>query len=181
MKIIVGLGNPGEKYANNRHNVGFMFVNYLLNENVTRFKFDKYLKSEIVQLKINNKDVVLAKPQTFMNNSGIAVKSCITRYQAQITQDLYVVHDDLDIPLGKFKIQKGAGPKLHKGIRSIEEFIGTKNFWRIRIGVDNRPQGIHIPGETYVLQDFTPSEKQIVEQLFVSISLRLQTLLDNAD
>jgi len=176
MKLIVGLGNPGEKYQNNRHNVGFMFVDFLLKNLTTRynllpiaFKDDKYLQSQTAEVEVENKKIILVKPQTYMNKSGIAIRSCVNRYSINIAQDLIVVHDDLDIPLEKFKIQKGTGPLLHNGLESIEKNIGTKNFLRIRIGVDNRPLENRIDGETYVLQDFKEEEKEMINKSFSNI------------
>ncbi|MEK7182841.1 MAG: aminoacyl-tRNA hydrolase, partial [Patescibacteria group bacterium] len=119
MKLIVGLGNPGKQYENTRHNVGYMVIDKIKNQ----------------KLKIKN--MMLVKTNVFMNNSGEAIKKLTTDYRLQTT-DLYVVHDDLDIPLGQFKIQYGRGPKDHKGIQSIEETLGTNEFWRVRVGVDNR-------------------------------------------
>ncbi len=177
MKLIVGLGNPGKKYEHNRHNVGFMFVDYLsahlqtITHNLppTIFKSDKYLLSEIAELRINNNKIILVKPQTFMNKSGSAIKSCVARYMLNTTEDMAVIHDDLDIPLGKFKIQKGSGPKLHNGLESIEKVLSTKDFWRIRIGVDNRQATGYVDGETYVLQDFKEEEKNGLPDLFFKI------------
>jgi PTH1 family peptidyl-tRNA hydrolase len=174
MKLIVGLGNPGEEYKNNRHNVGFMFVDYLLknqrlrikdqNDNL-KFKNNKYLLSNIYSLSHN---VILAKPQTFMNKSGDAVKKLTTTYSLS-PSDLIIIHDDLDIPLGKFHIQKSVGPKLHNGIESIEKILKTKDFLRVRIGVDNRLPEKRINGETYVLQNFLEKEKTIINQTFPEI------------
>ena len=176
MKLIVGLGNPGEKYKNNRHNVGFQFVDYIA----------KLLHCYIVKNKQSNNvtiqqcnNVLLAKPLTFMNNSGPAVTKLIKNFKFQIS-NLIVVHDDLDIPLGKFKIQKATGPQLHNGIESVEKALRTKNFWRVRIGVDNRPflndpeRAKRVEGETYVLQDFTQEEKQQINQFFPTIYQRLK-------
>ncbi len=181
MKLIVGLGNPGEKYKNNRHNVGFQFVDYLIeNLQISNFKFQKHLKSMVYSLKSN---LVLAKPITFMNLSGTAVKQIIGNWKLEI-RNLVVEHDDLDIPLGKFKNQKGTGPLLHNGIESIEKTMGTKDFWRIRIGIDNRPVDIgpersrRVDGETYVLQNFSEGEKTtILTVVFPAILKRLQTLM----
>jgi len=179
MKLIIGLGNPGEKYKNNRHNVGFMFVDYLVNaltssrvhpeqwfhrERVNGFKYDKYLLSNIYHLSSN---IVLAKPQKFMNKSGEAVKKLTTTYPL-LPNDLIIVHDDLDIPFGMFKIHR-EGPKLHNGIESIEKTLGTKDFLRVRIGVDNRTSNKRINGETYVLQNFTNNEMVIINQVFSEI------------
>jgi len=202
MICIVGLGNPGEKYQYNRHNVGFQFIDYLI-ENLKnpclagrqanyKIKIQKNLSSIIYHLSSN---LILAKPLTFMNKSGEAVQKIIGNWKLKI-ENLVVVHDDLDIPLGKFKIQKGTGPELHNGIKSIEEALKTKpsfakasegkDFWRIRIGVDARPARRNldeggqpdrwIDGETYVLHDFLPSEKDLLnEDVFPEILSRLQS------
>lgn len=152
-----------------------MFVDYLAKRescNVQRFKKDKLLKSEIETLhatRYTNNGIVLAKTTTFMNESGFAVKACVTRYTLHVTRNLIVVHDDLDIPLGKFRIVKGYGPKLHNGIDSIEEKLGTKDFLRVRIGVDNRTPENRIPGIEYVLQDFEEGEKKITLDIFSQI------------
>ncbi len=170
MKLIVGLGNPGEKYQGNRHNVGFMFVDYLEKKiEGGRRKIDKYLDVEIAKITFKNEAIILAKPQTFMNESGHAVKKIINKLQLIMSNDLYVVHDDLDIRLGEYKIQKGKGPKLHNGIESIEQTLQTKDFWRVRIGVDNRDPEKRIHGEAYVLQDFTEEEREKIKHVFRSI------------
>ena len=93
--------------------------------------------------------------------------------------DLIVAHDDLDIPLGKFKIQKGEGPRLHNGISSIEKALGSKDFWRIRIGVDNRDTAKRIDGETYVLQDFTRGEKAILLHTFHDVVDKWKNVFHN--
>ncbi len=161
MKLIVGLGNPGVKYQNNRHNVGFMFVDYLTNE---LGKSDQLDKSKIK----------LFKPKTFMNPSGVDVNKVIGKWKLDI-ENLIVVHDDLDIPLGKFKIQKATGPLLHGGLTSIEQHLGANDFWRVRIGVDNRKPENWVDGETYVLQDFTSEEKITIVESFPKILERLKT------
>ena len=180
MKIIVGLGNPGPKYQNNRHNIGHMMIDYMADQ-VQSAKF----KVQSCNLKLK-----IFKTDCFMNLSGQAVKKIIKNCRLKI-ENLIVVHDDLDIPLGKFKIQKGTGPLLHNGIESIEKTLGTKAFWRVRIGIDNRlPKKtaylIHdrgsdkqsakwIDGESYVLIDFTPEERKTINQSFPKIFSRLQT------
>ncbi|QQG44225.1 MAG: aminoacyl-tRNA hydrolase [Candidatus Roizmanbacteria bacterium] len=174
MKLLIGLGNPGKKYINNRHNVGFMFVDYIINSVNQNFdlKKDNKLKANVYKLKFNGEDFIVAKPQTFMNLSGNAVQKIISNFKLQIS-NLIVVHDDLDIPLGKFKIQKGVGPKLHNGLTSIEESLKTKDFLRIRIGVENRSEENRLPGEAYVLQDFTTEEKEIITKVFEEIRKKL--------
>ena len=158
MILIVGLGNPGKKYINNRHNVGHIFIDYLANE-LTR--------SQINVLKI-------VKTDCFMNQSGVFVKKFIENRKLKI-ENLFVVHDDLDIPLGKFHIQFAVGPQLHNGLESIEDHLHTKDFWRIRIGIDNRLADKRIPGETYALQNFLPDEKKmLVTEIFPKIFLQLK-------
>lgn len=171
MKLIVGLGNPGEKYKNNRHNVGFQFIDFiakLLNCSIV-----KHTKDFETIKQSNNETILLAKPLTYMNNSGKPIKKLIAEYRIPTT-DLLIVHDDLDIPLGNFKIQLGTGPKLHNGIESIENHLHSKNFWRVRIGVDNRSNTGWIDGEIYTLQDFITEEKKIIHQVFKQIITRLE-------
>lgn len=156
MRLIVGLGNPGKKYQNNRHNVGQMLIEYL----VVKFKSYKV------------KELKFFKTSVFMNESGKEVKKLAMNYELSATS-LYVAHDDLDIPIGKFKIVLGRGPQLHNGLESIEEALGTNEFWRIRIGVENRTPENRPSGEAYVLSDFTEVEKEIILKTFPVIADRL--------
>jgi PTH1 family peptidyl-tRNA hydrolase len=153
MKLIVGLGNPGEKYKNTRHNAGFLLVDELE--------------------KLNLPAVILFKPQQFMNRSGVEVKKLVRKYPLD-RNELYVVHDDLDIPLGKFKITKGRGPKVHNGLKSIYEQLGTKDFWHVRIGIDNRTAtGFSGTGEDYVLESWRPEERETVKSVIKSAAKEL--------
>ncbi|MEK7525230.1 MAG: aminoacyl-tRNA hydrolase [Patescibacteria group bacterium] len=155
MKLIVGLGNPGDEHKENRHNVGFMVVDRLAEEAEWESKFEALI--------LKSRDCLLVKPQMFMNRSGEVVAKLVNFYKVT-TDDLMVIHDDLDIRLGEYKIQKGVGPKIHNGLTSVEEQLGTANFWRLRLGVDNRPAGqARTPGDEYVLSDFLPGEKEIIE------------------
>ncbi|MEJ2347901.1 MAG: aminoacyl-tRNA hydrolase [Patescibacteria group bacterium] len=166
MKLIVGLGNPGEEHKNNRHNVGFMVVDGLSNE-----KWSSVRKFQSLIIKKGQK-FILAKPQTYMNSSGKAVKKIVDHFKIK-TSDLWVIHDDLDISLGDFKIQKGKGPRLHKGVISIEKELGKSDFWRVRVGVENRDPENRIPGEAYVLQDFKEEEMEIIKSVVNEISKEL--------
>src|SRR3990172_6433738 len=118
MKLIIGLGNPEEKYKKNRHNVGYMVIDELTKKRLP-------------------KDVVVKKTNIFMNESGEFMNKLVEQYHLK-PSDLWVIHDDLDIALGSYKIQKGKGPKLHNGVNSIERELGTDEFWRVRVGVENR-------------------------------------------
>lgn len=168
MLLIVGLGNKGKEYEKTRHNAGFMFVDYLTLKLGQVFTFDKYSDSEILRGTLNKKELILAKPQTFMNDSGRAVRALTMHYNLQ-PSTIYIVHDDLDLRLGEYKIQKGKGPKIHNGILSVEEYLKTKDFWRVRIGVDNRTTGNRIDGYNYVLQNFRPEELKTLTDTFPSL------------
>ena len=109
-----------------------------------------------------------------MNDSGLFVKGLVEQYHTN-TSDLWVIHDDLDIPLGSFKIQKGKGPKLHNGVNSIERELGSDEFWRVRVGVDNRNPNDRTTGEEYVLQDFSQEEKNILDKVSQEICKKLAT------
>ena len=174
MKLIVGLGNPGEKYSKNRHNVGFVVVEELARQYpstpVLQFSSNKKFNCEIVQ----TKELILAKPQTFMNDSGVVVAALANFYKI-VPSDIYIVHDDLDISLGSYKIQHGKGPKVHNGLRSVEEKLGTDKFFNVRVGVENREvRGNRgIPGMVYSLQDFTSEERVVIEKVVNDICKEL--------
>ncbi len=165
MKLVVGLGNPGEKYVGNRHNVGFTVVETLAGGKSWRRSASGLL--EYVWLP--QFEVELIKPQTFMNRSGEAVRYVCRKHTELTPQDVWVVHDDLDIVLGEYKIQLGKGPKLHGGIQSIEARLGSQEFWRVRVGVEHRDRSVGIPGDRYVLADFLQEERQVVEEVIARI------------
>ena len=169
MKLIVGLGNTGEKFKNNRHSVGFVVLDKLASKaNSGQWSVSRKFHCTLSTV---HRTLILAKPQTMMNNSGQAVKKLVAHYKIKMP-DIWVIHDDLDIKLGDYKIQKGKGPKLHNGVNSIERELGNGNFWRVRIGIENRMpnakwpmlNGKKISGEQYVLQDFTKEELEILER-----------------
>ena len=168
MILIVGLGNPGKKYLNNRHNIGHMFVNYLLEDQKSKIKDQNY-----------NSKIKILKTDCFMNVSGVFANKLIRNLKLEI-RNLIVVHDDLDIPLGKFHIQFASGPQLHNGLESVEQHLKTRDFWRIRIGVDARTPDRKKPGETYALQNFLLEEKQLLEsEIFPKVFTQLQLHLKN--
>lgn len=176
MKLIVGLGNPGKKYENNRHNVGFMLadrlIEYLHTQEQIPIKHETKFDCIFARVQLETEAFIVSKPQTYMNRSGQAVSKIMQYYKVPL-ENLYIAHDDLDILLGKYKIQKGTGPKLHNGITSIESVLGTKDFWRVRIGVENRSEENRIPGEAYVLQDFTEEERKVTKGVINEIINKL--------
>ena len=153
MKLVVGLGNPGIDYVNTRHNVGYVVV-------------DSLLKNKPIG------DVITRKTNVFMNQSGEFVKAQADKYQIK-NDEIYIIHDDLDIPLGQYKIQFAKGPKDHNGIKSINEALGTDEYWHVRIGIDNRPADSRPMGEEYVLQNFTDYEKTVLDPVIKEICHKL--------
>jgi peptidyl-tRNA hydrolase, PTH1 family len=187
MILIIGLGNPGKYYARTRHNVGFMMVDKLQEEwNFPEFEFNKKFDTEISEGKINpplppgegggEGKILLAKPQTFMNRSGEAVKKIMKFYKLK-PSDIIVIHDDLDIDLGKFKISADSSAAGHRGVESIIDALGTKNFKRLRIGIEGTEmrKKRKIPGDKFVLKKFTESEKKKVSELLTNIEREIQT------
>jgi len=171
MKIIIGLGNPGEQYIKTRHNAGFMLLNYLrVNWQCAHWRFQKRFQTEISK----NPNCILVKPQTFMNLSGESVDAILKKYELNHTSDLIIAFDDLDLEVGKWKLQKGRGPRGHNGLESIYNHLGTKDFWHLRIGIDGR-QGIRlVDPKDYVLSDFSSEEKRKLKQVFAEISVELR-------
>ncbi len=167
--LIVGLGNPSDKYRNNRHNVGFMFVDYVVTKTESeKPKNEKKFDAEIAEIPFKGGKALVAKPQSYMNRSGDVVHKISDFYKIAVA-NIMVVHDDLDIPLGRFRIHIGTSPLTHNGIASIDEALGTKGYTRIRIGIENREAVNHPSGEDYVLSDFTQDEQKIIEDLFPQI------------
>ncbi len=154
MTIIVGLGNPGTKYEKTRHNFGFQVLDLLAGTNNWENKYDcQFIKLE---------DVILAKPQTFMNKSGEALLQILKYYP---DSQLIVVHDELDLPLGSLKIQKNISGAGHNGVQSIIDSIGSKDFIRIRLGIDNPNLNSNIPADDFVLQKFSDDEQNLVKEV----------------
>ena len=163
MMLIVGLGNPGEKYQYNRHNAGFLYLDFLFayftSEGITmEWENSKKFKASVCSFTYNGKKLTLLKPQTFMNDSGVSVGSYMAWSRIK-PSEILLVHDDLDIPLGMYKYNTQKSPKIHNGILSVEKHVKTKEFTRLRIGVDNR-QGIKENGIAYVLSDFSQEEEK---------------------
>jgi len=167
--MFIGLGNPGSRYDSTRHNAGFVILENLRKVlECPQFTSSKKVFADVCKIK----NVLFVKPQTFMNESGKAVKAALTYYSdsdtAQETggyKNLFVIHDDLDLPLGTYKIQYGIGPKGHNGLLSIYQHLKTQNFWHIRVGVDSRQGDRSIPPQEYVLQRFSPQELEKFYQM----------------
>ena len=181
MKLIVGLGNPGRGYAHNRHNIGFLCLSHFARTQGIRFDKKKG-KARIGTGEAAGNEVVLAKPQTYMNHSGQSVNLLVNRFDIN-PDDLLVIHDDLDLTLGKIRISHGSGSGGHKGVNSIIYSLESQDFIRIRVGI-GRPMP---PSDSasisedgiiaYVLSDFTAEEKKIVNQVIPRMSEAIYCLL----
>lgn len=178
MVFFVGLGNPGEQYAFTRHNIGWMFLDHLAQEmTLPDFRDQKKHSAQITK----NASVCMIKPTTYMNRSGEAVRKVIQFFDQQslatsTMDNIVVVHDDLDIPFGSWKVQFGTGPKVHNGVNSIRSHLGGEQFWYVRLGIDDRGGDRQIPGHEYVLQPFTKIQRDQLSALFTEVTHHLSTL-----
>lgn len=209
MKLVVGLGNPGRRYQGTRHNVGFAVLdklveraqnlkrkvqNYNLKLKTNDWQLSTQGKLEYLWMEFGEERVELVKPLTFMNTSGEALAYILKKHPTLSMDEIYVMHDDLDISLGKYKIQFGKGPREHGGLTSIYQSLGNREFWHVRIGIENRIQqaqsvklkvqsvdslqhfqiqktsdSIRISGEKYVLQRFAEEEKAVIERVIRTV------------
>lgn len=153
MKLIVGLGNPGSEYQNTRHNIGFMFVDEVAKANKIDFKLNKSLKCFIGDFLYNGEKIIFCKPVTFMNLSGESVIKVMKFYKIE-TEDVLVIHDDLDLPVGKIRIRPSGSSGGQKGMTNIINLLGTQEIKRIRIGISKGRETI-----SHVLGCFSEDEK----------------------
>jgi PTH1 family peptidyl-tRNA hydrolase len=173
-RLIVGLGNPGRKYRHNRHNVGFMALDQLARRN--QLDFTRQQSDAIVSVgTIAGSRVVLAKPQTFMNKSGVPV-AVLRRFYKVADEDLLVIFDDLDLPVGTLRIRPFGGSSGHNGMKSLIERLGTQGFPRVRIGI-GRPPGRMDPAR-YVLKDFDKDQRPLVQQVYDRAALAVETWIE---
>lgn len=164
MKLIVGLGNPGREYENNRHNIGYLAVEgiaYDLSENFKLFGQQK--KSELFQTSLGGEKTFFQKPLTFMNLSGEAVVEAAFFYKIE-PKDICVIHDELDLPFGDVRLKIGGGEGGHNGLKSISKCLGTPNYARIRMGIGRPPHPEMDVGD-YVLSDFKKNELDELDRM----------------
>lgn len=199
MKLIVGLGNPGEKYVNTRHNVGFMALDSFLRdfepEKETSWNQNSKFKSDIAEIvwQRQEKDpgkiphgeekVILAKPLTYMNDSGLAVKLLVDFYKVKM-EDLWILHDDVDFPAGSMRIRLGGASAGHRGITSIIDALGTDKFYRFRLGIGRPGESEHSGVSHYVLDTFNHEDHSKIRELLKrstkAIELGLEKDLESA-
>ncbi|MCA9360659.1 aminoacyl-tRNA hydrolase [Candidatus Nomurabacteria bacterium] len=183
MYYIVGLGNPGEKYSNTRHNVGWLALDYFLVENqLPALVSSKQFSGEVTEGVVAGGEVKVLYPDTYMNNSGSAVVKFVPKDDIS---KLIVVHDDIDLPFGEVKIGKGKGAGGNNGVQSIIDKLGTKEFVRVRVGIApksiwtgkvKRPQGGG-PLERFVLKPFGLTEKGDLPEVYKKVQLALETII----
>jgi PTH1 family peptidyl-tRNA hydrolase len=194
MKLIVGLGNPGKKYEKTRHNAGAFVVCEFLNLNSPPFgklKLNKKLKSLISKGELNDEEIIIAFPQTFMNNSGLAVRAIASYYKLE-PKDIWVANDEIDLPLGKIRISRDGSAGGHRGVSSVINELKTKNFIRFRVGIatpesrktcgeqftPSLSRGT-IPAEKFVLQNFSKEEKTKINESAKKIIGAIELALKN--
>lgn len=175
MKLIIGLGNPGEKYTNTRHNAGFLAVDFFLKDKNPTSCQSKF-SAQICELFFGTQKVLFVKPQTFMNNSGMAVKEISDFYKTNPQTDILIIHDEVDLPFGEIRLAENSSAAGHNGVQNIIDQLNTQNFKRLRIGIETRQTRQQLPTETFVLQNFTDEEmKKNQEDIFPKI----KTLIEN--
>ncbi len=173
MFLVVGLGNPGSKYKKTLHNVGFLYLDSLADSLGVKVDSEKW-QGHYAKTRIENDQVVLLKPATFMNLSGRSVAAAASFYK--IAPDrIIIIHDDLDLEFAQIKISVGKGPGGHNGIKSIIDCLGTREFVRIRCGI-GRPPG-PMPVDKYVLSKFKPAESDLIESRYDLMTRGLETII----
>jgi PTH1 family peptidyl-tRNA hydrolase len=179
--LVVGLGNPGPQYEKTRHNVGFMVADLLAGRLGGTFKVHKRSGAEIVTGRLGNRPVVVAKPRTYMNESGRHIGP-LAKFYSVSPADVIVIHDELDIDFGRIRLKLGGGEGGHNGLRSVVNALGTKDFHRVRIGI-GRPPGRKDPA-AFVLENFTAAERAevpaICEQAADATELLIESGLESA-
>lgn len=161
MKLIIGLGNPGREYAEDRHNTGFMTVDRLAARLRVRFN-QKRAQSQVATAAVDGERIALAKPQTYMNLSGESVRRLMAELGAKL-EDVLVVYDDVDLPLGTLRLRRQGSPGTHNGMRSIVQALGTQGFARLRLGI-GAPEGRQDLRD-YVLGPFGATERPLADEM----------------
>lgn len=173
MRLVVGLGNPGPKYRNNRHNIGFMAADEIVRRHGLSAPRSKF-QGEVSEGEIGGDKVMVLKPATFMNESGRSVGEAVRFYKLN-TEDVFVIYDEIDLAAAKIRVKQGGGHAGHNGLRSIDAHLSDKNYWRVRLGIGH-------PGEksqvsNHVLGDFSKQDRLWVERELDALAAELPLLL----
>ncbi len=182
--LLIGLGNPEKAYFETRHNVGFLFLDFLATSlQASKFNLEKKLLAETAIGHFNSQKIILAKPQTFVNKSGEAVKKLVGNWKLKM-ENLIIVHDDLDVPFGSTKLSPGSGAGGHKGVKSILGQLKTENIHRLKIGLANSKLKLARSQKSdekrkamvadFVLSKFTPSEKAELKEIFKEARTKIE-------
>ncbi|MEM7679982.1 MAG: aminoacyl-tRNA hydrolase [Pseudomonadota bacterium] len=175
MWLLVGLGNPGDEYAKNRHNVGFMAVDAIARDIVAP-NFKEKFKGLYTEGRLGDQKVGLLKPQTFMNESGQSIQAAASFYKIP-EEKIIVFYDELDIDPGKLKVRLGGGAAGHNGIRSATKHLPSENYWRVRIGIGHPGDKNRVSG--YVLSNFSKDDQKWLEKLIPAIADNAKLLIEN--
>ena len=176
MHLVVGLGNPGPKYEQTRHNIGFMALDHFAEKEGFSFTDSKW-EAKVAKIHMAKSQVVFVKPETFMNNSGRAVGKICSYYKI-VPEDVIVIQDDLDLEFGRLKLVVDRGAGGHNGILSIIQHLGVKHFSRIRAGIGRPATDSGMPVSNFVLAKFTRSEESTRDMLLTSIAESIQLIID---
>lgn len=174
MFLFVGLGNPGHEYQLTRHNAGWLFLDYcqvIFEGKSTAFETKPKFQAQVCEVTLPDRKFLLHKPTTFMNHSGMSVRKVLDFYRLDSQKELFLIHDDLDLQFGDYKISRGKGPKMHNGVNSVVAAVGTEDFIRLRIGIANdwlplvksRAGSV---ADDFVLDDFSQSEQEVLPKIF---------------
>ncbi len=174
--LIVGLGNPGKKYQNTRHNVGFEVLDVFANKHGGKFKRSKELAT-CSDIRVNGEKVILAKPTTFMNESGLAVQYLVRKYELETLDELLIVHDELDLKPGVLKVKLHGGLAGHNGLKSISQHLKSDNFGRLRIGVGKPAQSKL--GKNYVLKPPSRSDRTQINTCIEKAADAIEAILSH--
>lgn len=174
--IFLALGNPGDQYAESRHNAGWLALDRLIHlwqddAIPPKWQYEKKISADVLKLNYSGHEIMCVKPDTYMNESGRSAVAAVkwffdidpTQQPNQELRNLLVFHDDLDLITGEYKLKFASGPRVHNGYNSVTESLQTNKFWSARIGIDNRDGERSIPGKAYVLQRFSPEERKLLD------------------
>jgi len=168
MKLIIGLGNPTKQYEQTRHNIGFMVIDKLA-QDLGIVTFQKKFESEYALRVIDGEKILFVKPQTYMNNSGVSVRKWVDYYDIELS-DIYVIHDELDLPFGTLRLKKGGSAGGHNGLKSIIAHLASQDFNRLRMGIGKSPFGETIH---HVLSNFSGAENTILKDEFIPLAIQV--------
>ena len=173
-KVVVGLGNPGSRYAGTRHNAGYAVID-LLAQSPHAGRFQSRFQAQVAELNESAGKVLLVKPETFMNLSGMSVRELVEKYEAQLATDLVVLYDELDLPFGTLRVRPRGRSAGHNGVESVIGAVGTQEFARVRMGVaPDHPVG---DGARYVLSQFKKAQYPVVDQVLDAAAEAVKVIL----